>query len=233
MTETRFIQATELRSISPRQIGGLAAPYNVRAKVNTKDGRTFFETIRPGAFEKVLRSKPDVVCTFNHNPDYVLGRTNSGTLRLSTDKRGLNFTCDLPDTQFARELHQSIQRQDIAGNSFQFALGPDDADYTDEFDEETRSRCVLRSIQNFSRLIDVSPVTHPAYAGTELSARCVEVSAECRSQLERRGIVIPIPSDYDLLRAQLAEVKFHEDRIAQLRAPARVKARRKFVLEQI
>ena len=233
MTETRFIQATELRSISPRQIGGLAAPYNVRAKVNTKDGRTFFETIRPGAFEKVLRSKPDVVCTFNHNPDYVLGRSTSGTLRLSTDKRGLNFTCDLPDTQFARELHQSIQRQDIAGNSFQFALGPDDADYSEDYADGERS--VLRSIRNFTRLIDVSPVTHPAYEGTNLSARCAELTAECRSQLERRGIVLPAtrPCDYDLLRDVLREVAFHEHRINELRAPARVKARRKFLLDQI
>ena len=229
MTETRFIQATELRSKGPRKIGGLAAPYNVRAKVNTKDGRSFLETIRQGAFDKILRSSPDVVCTFNHNPDYVLGRTSAGTLRLSCDRRGLHYECDLPDTQFARELHQSVERRDIAGNSFQFSLSPDDADYTDEFDEENQSRCVLRSINNFSKLIDVSPVTHPAYAGTDLSARCVEVSAECRSQLERHGIVIPRGAELNRLRKQLP--KF-EDAQNELRLPVR-KARRRNLLDQV
>jgi HK97 family phage prohead protease len=192
MTETRFIKATELRSVGPRQIAGLAAPYNVRGKVTTKDGARFLETICAGAFDKILRSNPDVVCTFNHDSNRVLGRTTSGTLRLSANNRGLNFVCDLPDTQFARDLHQSIQRRDIAGNSFAFNLGPGDDDYSEVYDDdEDRSRIILRTIGNFTRLVDVSPVTHPCYEGTELSARCCEVSAEVRSQLQRFGVVAP------------------------------------------
>ena len=43
-------------------------------------GGWFVEIIRPGAFDEVLRNKPDVRCLFNHDPNQVLGRTAAGTL---------------------------------------------------------------------------------------------------------------------------------------------------------
>ena len=184
----------------------------------------------PGAFNGV--ENQDVVCLFNHDPNCVLGRTASGTLTVAAKKDGLYFDCTLPDTQFARELHQSIERRDIAGCSFQFALDDGDCDYTDEWDSEERSRYVLRSIRKVSRLLDVSPVTFPQYGNTEISARYQQVSAECRSQFERRGIVIPVPSldrvAFERLRLQLP--KF-EDAMEKARRPARL-ARRRFLLDQ-
>ena len=83
-----------------------------------------------------------------------------GYLAASADNRGLSFECDLPDSQFARELHQSIERRDIAGNSFGFLLDEGDDEWTEDYDEE-RSRIVLRTIHNFKTLIDVCPVTAP------------------------------------------------------------------------
>ena len=228
MTETRIIKAAELRS-SGKQIFGLAAPYNVRTTIKAKGGK-FMETIQRGAFDRVLRSKPDVLCLFNHNPDYVLGRTSAGTLRLDAGNRGLSFECDLPDSQFARELHQSIERRDIAGNSFGFTLEQGDDSWDEDYDEE-RSRVVLRTIRNVATLVDVSPVTAPAYKGTELSARCQLISAEVRSQLAR--FPRTKPSDFELLRDQLREVAYWEDRMAELRAPASVVARRKNLLNQV
>lgn len=228
MTETRIIKAAELRS-SGKQIFGLAAPYNVRATIKAKGGK-FLETISRGAFDRVLRSKPDVLCLFNHNPDHVLGRTSAGTLRLDAGNRGLSFECDLPDSQFARELHQSIERRDIAGNSFGFTLDQGDDEWSEDYDEE-RSRTVLRTIHNVKTLVDVSPVTAPAYTGTELAARCQLISAEVRSQLAR--FPRTKPSDFVLLRDQLREVVYWEDRMAELRAPAAVVARRKNLLNQV
>lgn len=223
--ETRFIKATELRAVGPRQIAGLAAPYGVRAKL-----KGFQETIARGAFDRILRSKPDVVCLFNHNADCVLGRTSAGTLRLSTDSRGLNFECNLPNTQAARDLHESIQRRDIAGNSFAFNLDQGDDEWSEDYDED-RSRVVLRTIRNFSQLVDVSPVTHPAYAGTELAARCEHVSAEVRSQLLRRGVVVPVKSDSDRRFAEFLKQldKNYEDHLAK----QAVIARRRNLLNQI
>jgi HK97 family phage prohead protease len=228
MTETRIIKAAELRS-SGKQIYGLAAPYNVRTTIRAKGGK-FLETIKRGAFDRVLRSKPDVLCLFNHNPDYVLGRTSAGTLRLDSSNRGLEFECDLPDSQMARELHQSIERRDIAGNSFGFTLEAGDDSFDEDYDED-RNRTVLRTIRNVATLVDVSPVTSPAYQGTELAARCQLISAEVRSQLAR--FPRTKPSDFELLRDQLREVAYWDSKMDELRAPAAVTARRRNLLNQV
>ncbi len=68
------------------QLGGYAAKYGVRSHVIANQ---FREYINPGAFDRVLRSKPDVVALINHNANHVLGRTASGTLRLHSDTIGL------------------------------------------------------------------------------------------------------------------------------------------------
>ena len=226
--ETRFISTAEVRSIGNRKIGGLAAPYGSRAKL-----KHFQETIAPGAFDRILRSNPDTVCLFNHNPDNVMGRTSSGTLRLFADGRGLNYECDLPNTQAARDLHESIQRGDIAGNSFGFLLGDGDDEWSEDYDEDrSKGRVILRTIRNFKTLQDVSPVTHPAYSGTELSARCEHIPAEVRSQLQRLGAKVPatVPSDFELLRDQLREVTYWENK---LNAPKVIVARRRNLLSQV
>lgn len=221
--ETRSL-ATEVRSAGPKRIAGRAASYGSRATIKTKDGSSFQETIKRGAFDRILASNPDVVCLFNHNSDHVLGRTSAGTLRLSADDMGLAFECDLPDSQYARDLHESIQRRDIAGCSFGFLLDPDD----DEWDLEGRT--IVRSIKNFSKLIDVSPVTHPAYNDTSVSARYAEVRSQLAQQLTSGRVR---PSDYDLLRDQLREVTYWEHKMAEIQAPARVTARRKNLLSQV
>ena len=43
------------------------------------------EVIRPGAFTAAI-GRDDVRALFNHNPNFVLGRTSAGTLRLSQDR---------------------------------------------------------------------------------------------------------------------------------------------------
>ena len=223
--ETRFIKA-EVRSTGPRQIGGLAAPYGVRAKL-----KGFQETIKRGAFDRIVRSNPDVVCLFNHNPDCVLGRTSSGTMRIFADARGLHYECDLPNTQAGRDLHESIKRGDIAGNSFAFLLGDQDDEWSEEYDDETRSRVVLRSIRNFKTLKDISPVTYPAYEGTELTARCEFIPAEVRSRMASALPKVKVrPSDNVLLADVLREVAYWKEKTE---APAKVVARRKNLLNQV
>ncbi|KKK80722.1 hypothetical protein LCGC14_2820640 [marine sediment metagenome] len=83
----------------------------------------FTERIMPGAFAKALNTC-DVRALVNHNPDALLGRTKSGTLRLSENKQGLQFEIDLPDTQAARDTRESIKRGDMTGCSFSFSIKP-------------------------------------------------------------------------------------------------------------
>jgi len=57
----------------------------------------FVEQIDPAAFDKTLADNPDVRALINHDPSHLLGRTRSGTLRLSKDTTGLAYEVDVPD----------------------------------------------------------------------------------------------------------------------------------------
>src|SRR5437667_8776476 len=166
--ERRAFSTRELRMSSDGKnstIRGTAARFNIRTHLSTTRGR-FQEIIREGAFDKVLRTSPDVVCLLNHDANQILGRTTAGTLRLSADSRGLNFECDLPNTSAGRDTREGIKRGDINGCSFAFNLesGVDDEWY--EGEDTADEPIPTRQIRNFSQLLDVSPVTFPAYAGT-------------------------------------------------------------------
>lgn len=171
--EQRFTNAAELRVAEvgkARMVRGYAAKYNKRSHEMTdpRTGRAFVEVIAPGAFKRILQSDPDVCCLVAHDEDRILGRTTSGTLRLSEDSTGLYFECTLPDTTYANDVYASIKRGDMDQCSFAFGLGEGD----DEWREgATRNAPFLRTINNFGALADVSIVVHPAYEDTEVAAR--------------------------------------------------------------
>lgn len=75
--------AAELRATG-RSLTGYAAVFDSPAKIGS-----FTEVIRQGAFNESLRRGSDILALLDHNPERVLGRTKSGTLRLSEDARGL------------------------------------------------------------------------------------------------------------------------------------------------
>ncbi len=101
----------------------------------------------------------------NHDASLILGRTRSGTLRLSQDETGLAFECDLPDTQAARDLAVSIERSDI--DQCSFGMFVDDQEW-----ENAPDGTWLRTIKAAS-LYDVSPTTFPAYPATNVAMRSV------------------------------------------------------------
>jgi uncharacterized protein len=128
----------------------------------------FREQIAPGAFRDAV-GRDDVRALFNHDANFVLGRTTSGTLRLVEDDKGLRYDVDPPDTQWARDLMVSVQRGDVSQSSFAFEVTDDEWEYGQ------RGEMPLRTIKQV-RLHDVSPVTYPAYATTTVSARSLEAA---------------------------------------------------------
>ena len=113
----------------------------------------FYEQIERGAFDSVLDN--DVRAYFNHDENLLLGRVSSGTLRISTDKRGLFYEVDLPNTTYANDLTELMKRGDINQSSFAFLIEKDRW--------EQRDGTTYRIIEKVSRLLDVSPVSQPAY----------------------------------------------------------------------
>ena len=78
------------------------------------------EEIDPGAFAKTLAGKPDVHFLINHEGKS-LARTKSGTLTLSTDRKGLLTEARIDRrTQAGRDLEISMERGDLDEMSFGF-----------------------------------------------------------------------------------------------------------------
>jgi hypothetical protein len=176
--EQRFLRM-ELRADGADdapKISGYAAVFDSQSQ-----DLGFYEEVReeidPHAFDAVLATTPDVCAFFNHDENLVLGRTTANTLHLSVDARGLSYVIDPPDTQFARDLMTSIRRGDINGSSFGFVCERDQ--WT-----ENEDGSVTRRILEFASLIDVSPVTWPAYLATNTQARSLPptMPAEMRSR---------------------------------------------------
>lgn len=122
----------------------------------------FKERIAKGAFKDVLNQ--DTVCLLNHDPNYILGRTEAGTLKLKEDDHGLMMDASPPGTQWANDLMVSVGRGDINRGSFGFIADED-------IWERQADGMNLRTVLHVQRLYDVSLVTFPAYPQTEIALR--------------------------------------------------------------
>lgn len=149
---------------------GYAAVFNSPTQI-TEGGRSFVESVRPGAFRSALASGKDVIATFNHNPDNLLGRTSSGTLRLAEDNVGLRFELELP--AFASDIRELVSRGDLNGASFSFAVRAGGEKWAD------RSTRELTDLD----LFELGPVSMPAYSSTSLGMRGNIELAKLRLQL--------------------------------------------------
>ena len=133
---------------------GYAAVFN-----SETDLGHFREVIKPGAFDDVMTN--DVRALINHDPNLILGRTENGTLELSTDERGLKYRVKLGNQSYAKDFYESVKRGDISQSSFAFTIE----------DQSWNEERTVRSVDKVRQLLDVSPVTYPAYAAATVQAR--------------------------------------------------------------
>lgn len=137
-----------------RTLTGYAATFGNETRIGG-----FSERIAPGAFRDSLASGRDILALLDHRADVLLGRTKSGSLKLSEDDKGLKFELTLPDTQAGRDLIALAERGDLGGMSFGFRA------IDEAWQGDTRE---LRAVE----LHEVSVVqAWPAYQSTEISLR--------------------------------------------------------------
>lgn len=122
-----------------------------------------FEEINPDAVAKSLENS-DIRALFNHNSEIVLGRTGNQTLELLSDDEGLFGRIEInPNDKQAMDILARIERQDINACSFGFQI-------LDEEIEERSDGSYKFTVKDMN-LLEVSPVTFPAYPTTSISAR--------------------------------------------------------------
>ena len=164
----------------------------------------YFERIKPGAFDRALAEGQDVRALFNHDPNHVLGRSKSGTLRMTADSVGLRYEVDMPNTQTARDLAESVKRGDVSGSSFAFSVTSEGQEI-----ERAKDGNTYRNIKD-ADLYDVSVVTYPAYESATSGIRTAENVEEARAALERWEN--EQNSEIDAVRVRLREIKFDLER---------------------
>jgi len=163
--ERRFTAVrVEIRAAAAdtRTIGGYAARFNLPSQ----NLGGFREFIAPGAFNRAASrgwpgSGVGVMARYNHEDNYLLGNTASGSLRLSVDDEGLAYEVDVP--QARADVYELVQRGDIRSSSFAFMAEQDDWSADD-------SGFPVRTLQQVS-LLDVAPVNSPAYLDTSVGLR--------------------------------------------------------------
>ncbi len=171
----RRASATAIRA-QGRKLVGYAATFGTQARIGS-----FTETIRAGAFRPTLDKRGDVLALVDHDERALLGRTASGTLRLSEDAKGLGFEIDVPPTSLGNDVLALAERGDLGGMSFGFRT------LADQWPDKTTR--VLQSVE----LIEVSVVrAHPAYPSTVVQARAAFFSAVGRRSARRRRLVLAL-----------------------------------------
>lgn len=156
----------------------------------SRDLGGFVERIHPRAFENALKTS-DVRALRNHDPDKLLGRQKSGTLKLDVDDTGLRYKIAIDDdSSIHRDTISAIKRGDIDGSSFSFTTDSDG----DDWDHATSPP--VRTLTNVRDLFDVGPVAWPAYEDTEAYAR------NCRSYQQ---FLATHKNDDDRKKAEQAE----------------------------
>jgi HK97 family phage prohead protease len=158
--------------------------YAAKFGVNSLDLGDFIERIDPGAFgivaERRGRKKPlETRALWNHDPNYPLARY-PGTLRMTVDEVGLRYEFPVPDTSYGRDIASNIRAGIVKGSSFSFTV-PSGGDSWAV--EDGRS---VRTIQKIDTLLDVGPVTFPAYPDAD-----VKVAQRSFDQyLQRQAFII-------------------------------------------
>jgi HK97 family phage prohead protease len=124
----------------------------------------FTEIIEPDAFNRTLGHGGDVLCCVNHDPNQLLGRSMSGTMKLSVDDVGLRYEVQVPDTSVGRDALAMAERGDLFGSSFSFSVKA-----AGERWEQVEGRNV-RYLTEVA-LYELGPVVSPAYLDTTVAAR--------------------------------------------------------------
>ena len=162
-----------------------AFDFEVRAEQNEEHGHylsghpiVYNERTNLGWYDEIIDSGAlddtdlrDVRFLVNHNTDMIpLARSRNNnansTMQMTVEEDGMKIRVDL-DTENnseAKSLYSAVNRGDISGMSFMFAV---DKDKWEDIDTEHPTRRVT----SISKVFEVSACTFPAYEASSISAR--------------------------------------------------------------
>ena len=162
-----------------KYLSGQPIVFNERTNLGWYD-----EIIEDGALDETdLR---DVRFLVNHNTDMIpLARSRNNNVNSTMQLEvvpgsglSIRVNLDTENNAEARSLYSAVERGDISGMSFMFAV---DRDSWEDIDTDHPTR----TIQSFSKVFEVSAVTFPAYEATSIQTRGLSDALEsARASLE-------------------------------------------------
>lgn len=169
-------------------LSGHAAIWNSRSH----DLGGFVEQLMPGSMTDAIKNSR-VHLLFNHDNNFPLASTDSGTLELSEDERGLKVWARIPtDLSYANDLRVLMQNGIARDMSFAFTLP---ADGTGETWTREADGTNLRTINRVEALYDVSAVVRGAYAAPSFDMRSVFDAAVEAGRLPMEEGASPVAQD--------------------------------------
>jgi len=171
VVEQRAYDGELKAAVEGRTVEGYASVFNSMSE----DLGGFREIVLPGAFSNVLDN--DVRALYNHDSNYLLARTTSGTLELKEDDKGLYYRFEMPNTSYGNDMLELFRRGDLSQSSFGFTVEKDSWRM-----EEGQH---VRYIERVGSLFDVSPVVYPAYASASSGLRSAEPKGEGEAEEAR------------------------------------------------
>ena len=147
-----------------RIISGIAIPF----RQLSLDLGNFVEQFDPSSVDRTIRGV-DVRALASHDAARLLGRVSARTLRISKDRRGLQFEIDVPNTSDGNDVYELVKRRDLTGASFAFSIVGDGEQW--DFSQNPPVRTVTDAI-----IREISLVAWPAYPSTEAYARTASTS---------------------------------------------------------
>ncbi len=186
--EYRALQAPLSVSMQAKRIDsdfyveGYATTFNQSYVLGEIDGVQYHEIIDAHALDGADMS--DVIMQYDHQGK-VLARQSNGTLLIEPNTKGMFIAADLSKSAAAKDMYEEIQNGLVTKMSWAFVVD------SDSYDSATHTR----TISKIKKVYDVSAVSIPANASTDINARSyAEGRAEAEKQelLERRKKILKL-----------------------------------------
>lgn len=175
-------QSGEKRIDSDYYVEGYATTFDKPYLLWEYDGIKYFEMIDRHALDGADMS--DVIMQYDHSGKVMARKTNN-TLIIETNDNGLFVCADLSKSSASKELYEEISNMLVTRMSWAFTVAEE------SYNKDTRTRTILK----VKKVYDVSAVSIPANADTEISARSYfdgVIEVEKQELLERRKKILKL-----------------------------------------
>lgn len=163
-------------------VEGYATTFDKPYLLYEYDGQKYFERIDRNAL--VGADMSDVIMQYDH-AGKVLARLSNKTLGVEVTESGLFVFADLSKSRAAQDMFEEIKNELVTKMSWAFRVTED------SYDRDKRTRTILK----VAKVYDVSAVSIPANADTDISARSYfdgVIEREQQERLERRKQILKI-----------------------------------------